>query len=258
MGTSTKTAKAAKAESNKQYTIDELAAVSQVPSRTIRFYQSKGALPKPEIIGRVAYYNEKHIERLHLIAQLQDRGLSIKAIRDLVKELDAGRLDLNSWLGLESQLKMPWSSDKPLLLSEAELEKRYGPLRPGLIAELQEQRLLRKQGDAYFVASPMLLQISMGMEKSGIDLAMAYGGGHIMRKHISKAAQELADYYLKHAGRGFGRRATAKDLGDAFEAIRPLGLDAVKLIFGQEMERVLRDLITSGKATALQESTKKR
>ena len=30
-----------------EYTIDELAAVSQVPSRTIRFYQSKGAMPRP-------------------------------------------------------------------------------------------------------------------------------------------------------------------------------------------------------------------
>ena len=39
-----------------QLTIDELAAQSRVPSRTIRYYQSKGVLPPPEIKGRVAYY----------------------------------------------------------------------------------------------------------------------------------------------------------------------------------------------------------
>ena len=34
------------------YTIDELTAATGVPSRTIRFYQSKGTLEKPEIRGR--------------------------------------------------------------------------------------------------------------------------------------------------------------------------------------------------------------
>ena len=60
-------------------TIDELAAASRVPSRTIRFYQSRGALMAPEIRGRVAFYGKPHIERLKLIAQLQDRGLRIDA-----------------------------------------------------------------------------------------------------------------------------------------------------------------------------------
>ena len=46
-------------ESAAGYTIDELAAVARVPSRTIRFYQSKGALMPPEIRGRLAIYSEK-------------------------------------------------------------------------------------------------------------------------------------------------------------------------------------------------------
>src|SRR5258708_24418105 len=36
-----------------EYTIDELASTARVPSRTIRFYQSRGALMPPEIRGRV-------------------------------------------------------------------------------------------------------------------------------------------------------------------------------------------------------------
>src|SRR5262245_49716936 len=84
-----------------EYTIDELAAVAQVPSRTVRFYQSKGALMPPEIRGRVAYYGKAHVERLKLIAQLQDRGLRIDAIRDLLSSIDRGELDLAEWLGVE-------------------------------------------------------------------------------------------------------------------------------------------------------------
>ena len=41
-----------------EHTIDELASLSQVPSRTIRFYQSRGA-PKPVIRGRVAFYGKR-------------------------------------------------------------------------------------------------------------------------------------------------------------------------------------------------------
>ena len=45
-----------------KYTIDELAAASHVPSRTIRFYQSKGVLMAPQIKGRVAFYGDEHVE----------------------------------------------------------------------------------------------------------------------------------------------------------------------------------------------------
>ncbi len=39
-----------------EFTIDELSARSGIPSRTIRYYQSEGALPPPERRGRVARY----------------------------------------------------------------------------------------------------------------------------------------------------------------------------------------------------------
>ncbi len=93
------------APSPAEHTIDEIATVARVPSRTIRFYQARGALMPPEIRGRLAYYGEKHVERLRLIAQLQDRGLSINAIRDLLSSIDKGETDLAEWLGVETALQ---------------------------------------------------------------------------------------------------------------------------------------------------------
>src|SRR5690349_16243158 len=112
---------AADPDSQAQYTIDELAALARVPSRTIRFYQSKGALSSPEIRGRVAYYGAAHVERLKLIAQLQDRGLRMRAIRDLLARADKGELAITAWLGFDQQLQAPWADDRARLLSEAEL-----------------------------------------------------------------------------------------------------------------------------------------
>src|ERR1700722_10707762 len=117
-------------------TIDDLASVARVPSRTIRFYQSRGALMPPEIRGRVAYYGKPHIDRLKLIAQLQDRGLSIGAICDLLKTIERGEIDLAEWLGVEEQLHTPWADDRPRTVSEAELYELAGVRRHGLLAEL--------------------------------------------------------------------------------------------------------------------------
>src|ERR1700756_5867750 len=101
----TREADESEARSANDYTIDELAAVARVPSRTIRFYQSRGALMSPEIRGRVAYYGPAHVERLKLIAQLQDRGLRIDAIGDLLASIDRGEMDLAEWLGVEQQVQ---------------------------------------------------------------------------------------------------------------------------------------------------------
>ena len=100
-------------------TIDELAAHVGVPTRTIRFYQARGALMKPEIRGRVAYYGDLHVDRLKLIAQLQDRGLRIDAIRDLVTSIDRGELDLAEWLGIEHEVQAPWADDHARTVDES-------------------------------------------------------------------------------------------------------------------------------------------
>lgn len=241
------------------YTIDELATLTRVPSRTIRFYQSKGALPSPTIRGRVAYYDDAHVERLKLIGTLQDRGLSIKAIRDLLAHADKGELALNEWLGLEQQLKEPWATDVPRLLDEDELRELVGGRRPGVIAELLRLKLVEREHDRYLVRSPSLLEVAVRLEAAGVDFETAAGAAELVRKHMARAAAELTAFFYKRTGEGFGRDLTAGDLTDAYRALRPLGLDAVRVIFGQEMERALRKLVASGATSDLSaKATRKR
>ena len=64
--------------------LQELAERSALPARTIRWYQSEGLLPKPGKRGRDAVYRAEHLERLALIAELRDRGITLVTIRDLV------------------------------------------------------------------------------------------------------------------------------------------------------------------------------
>jgi DNA-binding transcriptional MerR regulator len=230
------------------YTIDELAAASHVPSRTIRFYQSRGALMAPEIRGRVAYYGPAHVERLKLIAQLQDRGLRIDAIRDLLVSIDRGELDLAEWLGVEQQMQTPWSNDRPRTCTEDELYELVGSRRPGLLADLQRSRLVERHQDVYLVRSPALVAIAMKLEAAGVDLETALEGATIIRKHVGRMAADLVEMFVKHAADG---DIEARDLGKVLGSLRPLGTDAVRVIFGRTMERELRKLYESGRVAKL-------
>ncbi len=246
---------AARPMSTPEYTIDELATVSKVPSRTIRFYQSKGALQAPTIRGRVAVYGPEHAERLKLIAQLQDRGLRIDAIRDLVASIDKGEVDLAEWLGVERQMQASWANDQPRTVTEAELYELAGAQRPGLLADLVRSKLVERKGDVLLLQSPALLTVAMKLEAAGIDLETAVQASSILRKHMQRAVADVVDLFLSHAKDG---KISAESAGDLFQALRPMGLEAVRVIFGREMESALRKLLESGKATALPGKMKKK
>jgi DNA-binding transcriptional MerR regulator len=237
------------------FTIDDLASVARVPSRTIRFYQSRGALMPPEIRGRVAYYGKLHVDRLKLIAQLQDRGLSIDAIRDLLKTIERGEIDLAEWLGVEEQLHTPWAEDRPRTLSESELYDLAGARRPGLLADLLRAKIVERRGDVYLVSSPALLGLAMKLESVGIDLDTAAGASQILRKHLGRAVTDLVDYFVSRAKSG---HIEVGDPAMLFAAFRAAGTEAVRVLFAREMERALRKLLESGKMAALSAKRKKK
>lgn len=241
-----------------QLTIDELTAQSRVPSRTIRFYQSKGVLPPPEIKGRVAYYGPAHLERLALIAKLQDRGLRIDAIRALLARIDRNELDVGEWLGVDAQLKVSWANDQPRAVTEDELYELAGTRRDGLIADLLRLRAVERKGDVYLVRSPALLRIAMRLESAGIDLQTSMGAESILRKNLGKAARDLAKFFFARAEDGHVQPPEDGDWSRVLEESRPIGIDAVRVVFGQEMERVLRELIEDGMTAKLPTKRRKR
>jgi DNA-binding transcriptional MerR regulator len=72
------------------YRIDQLAAASGVRAETIRFYQGKKLLPGPRRVGRVALYDDSHLERIARIRELLDQGLTLALIQRVFDEESAG------------------------------------------------------------------------------------------------------------------------------------------------------------------------
>jgi DNA-binding transcriptional MerR regulator len=231
-------------------TIDDLARGAGIPSRTVRFYQTKGLLPRPEMRGRVAHYGPVHVERLRRIAQLQDRGLKIKAIQELLGRVERGETRLEEWLGLEDRLREPWASDESRVVNADELAALAGDLRPGRLADLLRHGLVTRRGGSYLVPSLAMLTIAVRLEAAGIDLEAVAGLQRTLRKRLSRTAEELAEPFLARRARK-AAAGRAPPLGDVLRELRPIALEAVRLVFAQEMERVLREWIESGRAAKM-------
>ena len=71
--------------------MEELAQAAGVGVDTVRYYQGQGLLFPPRREGRVAVYDDDHIERLKEIRDLASRGFTLAQIRDLQGQ-NAGRL----------------------------------------------------------------------------------------------------------------------------------------------------------------------
>lgn len=73
------------ADSPSGHTLAELSTLTQLPSRTIRYYVQMGLVDRPEGETRAARYGARHVEQLLTIRKWSESGLSLEAIRDLLK-----------------------------------------------------------------------------------------------------------------------------------------------------------------------------
>ena len=64
----------------KKYSIGQLAELSGVSRRTIRFYVQSGLLAAPAGAGRGHYYTEEHLLTLQRIVTLKENNLSLEQI----------------------------------------------------------------------------------------------------------------------------------------------------------------------------------
>jgi DNA-binding transcriptional MerR regulator len=231
-----------------EYTIDELAANTGVPSRTIRFYQAKGVLPPPRKRGRVAVYDDTHVERLRVVGELQDKGLHLRAIRDIISRDDLDNDAIQKWLGVGERLSS-LAEDAPQLLTEDELKRHLGDPPPGIVSRLVRRGAIQPQGDGlnrrYLVESPALLALGARLYDAGIDIDTGLVLHEILQRRFARAAREVVEFAIKKVGHGFGRSSEPEDIAAALETLFQggVGAEAVRLIFTKELERAVQEAL---------------
>lgn len=230
-----------------EYDLEELARLSGVPARTIRFYQSKGALPRPRRQGRQGLYDEGHLARLRLIGELQDRGLKLSSIRDLLSDEGRAGRSVADWLGLEEALRGPWSEDRPRLLSEDELSTLLGDRRPGTTAELERAGFLVRPPEAapgsWLAPSPSLLELALRLLDAGVPVELAGEARDLLRRRLARAADDLVDLFAEWDGGALSGRVSSTEVGATVAALQPIARQAAGVVLAQEIERALRRLV---------------
>ena len=74
------------------FTLDEIAALAELPRRTVRYYIQTGLIDRPQGVGKGAFYTQHHIEQLVLVRKWQLAGLSLEKIGDVLKQQGSGPL----------------------------------------------------------------------------------------------------------------------------------------------------------------------
>ena len=107
--------------------IDELSQRAGVPTRTIRYYTQQGLIPSPTLRGRVGYYDERHLDRLRLIKELQEkRYLPLGVIRSVIRHAESGA-DLETMLApLDMVFQPRWDAGDGRDFSRDELAREAG------------------------------------------------------------------------------------------------------------------------------------
>jgi DNA-binding transcriptional MerR regulator len=72
------------AADTKEFSIDELCALTDLPKRTVRYYMQIGLVDRPEGETRAARYGQRHLEQLLSIRRWSQAGLSLERIRALL------------------------------------------------------------------------------------------------------------------------------------------------------------------------------
>ena len=158
------------------HTIDELAHLAAIPSRTIRFYNTQGLLPPPVMKGRVAYYDDEHLVVLNIIKQLKEQqNLPLETIRQML-EIRASQGEVMMNLALKQRLLRPLSGGgQDVRLSKEGLMKQTGA-KAEYIDELTKQGLLfpvqENNEEVYSGDDVLLIELYERLEYLGLPLAL--------------------------------------------------------------------------------------
>lgn len=226
------------------YRIEDLAHHSGATVRTIRAYQDRGLLPRPERRGRANVYADAHLARLRQIADLLDRGYTLASIKELLEAWDAGR-GLGGVLGLVAEVDGPWTDEEAVRITRAELDERFGG-RPddAAVADAIELGVLEPvPGDAnlFLVPSPQELAVAVELYAAGVPLSAISGHLRELRGQVEHIASRFLEFTTEHVfARYLGEHpptdAEATEAASLVRRLRPLAQQTVDA----ELARAMR------------------
>ncbi|MGW8377820.1 MerR family transcriptional regulator [Streptomyces sp. ODS28] len=230
-----------------EYRIEDLAHHSGATVRTIRAYQDRGLLPRPERRGRANVYDDGHLARLRQIAGLLDRGYTLASIKELLQAWDEGR-GLGGVLGLVAEVDGPWTDEEAGRLTREELSGLFGGAQDEeAVAEAVALGVLVPRAgkpDEFLVPSPQELEVAVELHRAGVPLLAVTEHLRELRSQVEHIAARFVDFTNEHVFvRYLGQRPSDEDADEAADLVRRLRPLAQQTV-DAELARAMRTLAT--------------
>lgn len=216
-----------------EYRVDELAAEVGISVELLRSYQSKGLLPAPIHRGRVAYYDDRHLDRLRAILDLKHQGYSLRMIANLLEHPVPGPATLADTLGEPEE--------EPFDLRELARRTR---VPPAMLRSLEASGVLRPrrfQGQVqYTTADVRAVRMLLSLIGDGLPIEEFL---RVARTQI-EAAEEVAagavELFLEYVREPLlARKLSQKDEAEQLVAAFGLLLQATSTLISYNFQRLV-------------------
>jgi DNA-binding transcriptional MerR regulator len=222
-----------------RYRVEQLAAACDVSVDTIRYYQSRGLVTPPTREGRVAWYDDRHAERIRHVRALRGRGLTLAAIE---RVLGDGTDPADADLALAVAAARGEAAEDELLSLEEFAERSGVPASLIQAVEREGIELGRvEDGETRYTAADIdMVRGALRLLDFGLPLGelleLARDTNEAMVALASRAV-ELFDTYVRKPIRDTAAsdEAAAAQMVEAFDALLP----AVTNLVANHFRRVL-------------------
>ena len=219
--------------------IEELARRTGMTVRNIRALQAKSLLPPAELVGRKAFYTERHVARILLVRKLQSRSFSLASIQTLLETWVAGS-GLMDVLGLEDSLM---TAGAPVAAEEAaDVEQTFPELLAPRVLEKAIALDIVVNREGRFVApSGELLDIVKQQVAAGYDLEVVLDEAQLLYADLERIAARFRDSFFRNIVAPYMAAETpgsgVSEVAEKIAILRPLVMRAVTILMWRAIER---------------------
>ena len=178
----------------REYRVEELAEEVGISVELLRSYQSRGLVPPPRHVGRLALYGHRHLERLRWIRDLKARGYSLRMIEHTLDQGESER---------RPPVELPLDAGEEWLTLE-EVAEQSG-VRPGVLRSFEASGILRPRvvhdEERYTTADVRAVRMLLTLIGGGLPMEELMKVAHVQLDAAEKVAQGAVDLFMRY-GRG--------------------------------------------------------